>query len=132
MYQALEIARTTHVTYIMEPAWNAILDGLDHFAQIVRSKQYSNYDHMMIKRFFLKLANHSNKVYLDDYFLCYFRSEECVDGKYGQNCLNTCTSHCKYNNVCNHLTGQCEGGCDGGWTGSFCEKGNLERNFKSC
>lgn len=61
MYQALEIARTTHVTYIMEPAWNAILDGLDHFAQIVRSKQYSNYDHMMIKRFFLKLANHSAK-----------------------------------------------------------------------
>lgn len=55
MYHALEIARTTHVTYIIEPAWNAILDGLDHFAQIVRSKQYSNYDHMMIKRFFLNL-----------------------------------------------------------------------------
>lgn len=52
MYHALEIARTTHVTYIMEPAWNAILDGLDHFAQIVRSKQYSNYDHMMIKIYF--------------------------------------------------------------------------------
>lgn len=68
MYHALEIARTTYVTYIMEPTWNAILDGLDHFAQIVRSKQYSNYDHMMIKRFFLKLANHSNKVYLDDFF----------------------------------------------------------------
>lgn len=68
MYHALEIARTTHVTYIMDHAWNAILDGLDHFAQIVRSKQYSNYDHMMIKIFFLKLVNHSNKVYLDDFF----------------------------------------------------------------
>lgn len=91
MYHALEIARTTHVKYIMEPAWNAILDGLDHFAQIVRSKQYSNYDHMMIIQI---IANHSNKVYLDDFLKYYFRSQECVDGRYGQNCLNTCTSHC--------------------------------------
>lgn len=65
-------------------------------------------------------------------FVCYFRSQECVDGRYGQNCLNTCTSHCKYINVCNHLTGQCKGGCDVGWTGSFCKKGNLKINFKNC
>lgn len=69
MYHALEIARTTHVTYIMEPAWNAILDGLDHFAQIVRKKQYSNYDHMMIIQI---IANHSNKVYLDNFFKMLF------------------------------------------------------------
>lgn len=61
-----------------------------------------------------------------------FCSNKCVDGRYGQNCLNTCTSHCKYNNVCNHLTGQCEGGCDVGWTGSFCEKACVQSYGENC
>lgn len=30
------------------------------------------------------------------------------------------------------MTGQCAGGCKSGWTGSFCEKGNLKLNFKTC
>ncbi|XP_052694711.1 tyrosine-protein kinase receptor Tie-1-like [Crassostrea angulata] len=61
-----------------------------------------------------------------------FCSNKCVDGRYGQNCLNTCTSHCKYNNVCNHFTGQCEGGCDVGWTGSFCEKACVQSFGENC
>lgn len=37
-------------------------------------------------------------------------STECPDGRYGQNCSESC-GHCLGNSSCNHATGQCADGC---------------------
>lgn len=38
----------------------------------------------------------------------------CQDGKYGKNCLKTCSANC-VNPQCNKMTGECIGGCNDGW-----------------
>ena len=47
-------------------------------------------------------------------------------GKYGENCSNGCSGHCKGVNrfACNHIDGSCSDGCADGWTGPNCNEGN--------
>ncbi|XP_067678416.1 uncharacterized protein [Haliotis asinina] len=45
------------------------------------------------------------------------RSLECVDGWYGDKCMDRC--HC-FTPGCNSTTGECPYGCEVGWTGASC------------
>lgn len=44
----------------------------------------------------------------------------CQPGKFGSNCMQTCSTHCSGNGSCNQITGDCDNGCKDGWTGSKC------------
>uniref|UniRef100_A0A8W8NR30 Scavenger receptor class F member 2 n=1 Tax=Magallana gigas TaxID=29159 RepID=A0A8W8NR30_MAGGI len=45
---------------------------------------------------------------------------ECEVGKYGFDCVNTCSGHCFSDSPCNKLTGHCERGCKVGYINSDC------------
>lgn len=49
----------------------------------------------------------------------------CRGGRYGINCSNQCSGHCKDGATCNHVTGYCDKGCDAGWKGNFCNEGKI-------
>lgn len=54
---------------------------------------------------------------------------ECSEGRYGVNCSQECSGHCKDNIICEHVTGQCVKGCNAGWKGSPCDKGGTSSLF---
>ena len=45
---------------------------------------------------------------------------ECVNGFYGKNCEEICSTNCN-SKSCDPKTGQCVGGCQEGWIGSECD-----------
>lgn len=49
----------------------------------------------------------------------------CEYGFYNQDCIHTCSGHCKDNVACNHVTGQCDDGCAAGWAGLKCDRGKV-------
>ena len=46
---------------------------------------------------------------------------DCIDGRYGDNCNETCSVFCKSRN-CDGKTGTCTDGCLAGYTGSRCDQ----------
>lgn len=56
-------------------------------------------------------------------FYIYIYLTECTEERYGVNCSQECSGHCRDGVSCNYVTGQCTNGCDVGWTGSHCDKG---------
>lgn len=53
----------------------------------------------------------------------FFVNLECVQS-YGENCRNSCSSHC-YNQTCERFNGQCLLGCNDGFYGEQCERGKV-------
>ncbi|GFR78172.1 multiple epidermal growth factor-like domains 10 [Elysia marginata] len=46
----------------------------------------------------------------------------CEEGKYGENCANTCSDHCGgQDKPCDHVTGVCLLGCRPGYSGQLCD-----------
>nr|XP_022307738.1 uncharacterized protein LOC111113741 [Crassostrea virginica] len=48
--------------------------------------------------------------------------EECLDGKYGQNCEEHCSQHCMISGKCDRVTGHCIVGCHPGWKNAQCDQ----------
>ena len=46
----------------------------------------------------------------------------CAAGKYGENCVNDCSAHCKANETCSGFNGGCSG-CSIGYIGQACFQG---------
>lgn len=55
--------------------------------------------------------------------------KECLVGRYGVDCKQHCSGHCRDNTSCNHVTGQCDEGCAAGWRGDECNKGKQNLLF---
>nr|XP_022307521.1 uncharacterized protein LOC111113519 [Crassostrea virginica] len=53
--------------------------------------------------------------------LCEVTVNECQDERYGFDCKQQCSGHCRDNDPCNKVTGQCDGGCAHGWYGQHCD-----------
>ena len=58
----------------------------------------------------------------------FFFSTVCEDGKYGPNCLKTCSRQCggEYT-VCDKIEGICPFGCLDGYTGAKCNNGKKKK-----
>lgn len=52
-----------------------------------------------------------------------FQFKECLAGRYGYNCGETCNTNCLYKESCHQVTGTCNGGCKDGWSGPLCDTG---------
>ena len=50
-------------------------------------------------------------------------STECTDGRYGEKCAQTCSSHCGGDALCHKVTGHCLNGCHNGYHGNKCDIG---------
>ena len=48
---------------------------------------------------------------------------ECSDGHFGQECNDTCSSHCGGDGLCDKVTGHCLSGCHIGYHGDMCDNG---------
>jgi len=46
----------------------------------------------------------------------------CSQGRYGNNCSETCSNNCQYQN-CSLVSGKCQYGCEPGWIGDKCKQG---------
>lgn len=53
---------------------------------------------------------------------CVCLTLECTFGKYGVNCMETCSVNCNVSISCNRTTGVCIGGCQPGWIGLHCDQ----------
>lgn len=53
--------------------------------------------------------------------------KECDDGRYGYNCVNTCSGNCLDGAPCDKETGYCLVGCKQGYTYENCSKGKTRK-----
>lgn len=51
--------------------------------------------------------------------------EECDDGKYGYDCVNTCSRNCLDGVICDKEAGTCFSGCNPGYMYDNCSKGKF-------
>ncbi|XP_062576058.1 uncharacterized protein LOC134237898 [Saccostrea cucullata] len=49
-------------------------------------------------------------------------NQECENERFGNNCMETCSGHCRGGLPCNKTDGICRGGCAEGWMNPFCNE----------
>ena len=64
--------------------------------------------------------------------IVFFSQLVCLDGFYGDGCLQTCSGNCYLGDVCNKVTGVCPSGCTLGWQGLMCDTGKWKYLFYLC
>jgi len=50
---------------------------------------------------------------------------DCIPGKYGADCKQTCSSNC-FNNKCDQYTGICYQGCSEGYLPPYCLQSKIQ------
>ena len=50
----------------------------------------------------------------------FFSMRDCLRGLFGNNCLDSCSVHCKVPRECDKVTGHCFNGCQPGWGDQTC------------
>ncbi|GFR77065.1 receptor-type tyrosine-protein phosphatase kappa [Elysia marginata] len=62
--------------------------------------------------------------------LKFFFLTACSVGKFGQNCSQDCSVHCRgQDNACDPGNGRCNSGCEDGYRGDMCENGKQKKNI---
>ena len=50
---------------------------------------------------------------------------DCPKGKYGQQCKENCSMHCRVLGECDKVTGHCLRGCQAGWKTPWCDQSKI-------